>query len=61
MMKVEEAFPYESMMKRGNQKQGRGVTTIKVDHIYSERSGCLIDSELRLGVEWSGELIVFKK
>ena len=38
MMKVEEAFPYESMMKRGNQEQGRGGTTIKVDHIYVTQS-----------------------
>ena len=29
-MKVEEAFPYESMSKIGNQEQGRGETTIKI-------------------------------
>ena len=33
-MKVEEAFPYESISKIGNQEQGRGETTIQTYHIY---------------------------
>ena len=44
MMKVEEAFPYESMMKRGNQEQGHGWITIKIDHSYFTKSKYLISA-----------------
>ena len=37
-MKVEEAFPYESMSKIGNQEQGRGETMIKIHHIDFTKS-----------------------
>ena len=56
MMKVKEAVPFKSMMKRGNRDQGRGETRRKIDRIGFTKKKKMLREERKNGGEKSGDI-----